>query len=151
MVERELSEREETGRRRGGRGRGKIEGSEIARISRIFGFYAFLGIDTSVRRGARFLHGYAVDRRAPFPACPVCAWERERESFLIIGSLFHRYRSKTIYGGKDSTESKLFYLLLREVGSGWVWWRVCWKGRFLSGDQLFSAILILFGEIYVDD
>lgn len=27
--------------------KGKIEGSEIARISRIFGFYAFLGIDTS--------------------------------------------------------------------------------------------------------
>lgn len=150
MVERELSEREETGRRRGGRGRGKIEGNrkDLADF-RILCLLRHRYVRTP---WSKVFTRLCRRSTCTIPCMPcVCVRERERESFLIIGSLFHRYRSKTIYGGKDSTESKLFYLLLREVGSGWVWWRVCWKGRFLSGDQLFSAILILFGEIYVDD
>lgn len=59
MVERKLSERG---------GRGKIEGSEIARISRIFGFYAFLGIDTS-----------AMEERGFYTAVPSIDVQRERE------------------------------------------------------------------------
>lgn len=58
MVERKLSERG---------GRGKIEGSEIARISRIFGFYAFLGIDTSAME------------RGFYTAVPSIDVQRERE------------------------------------------------------------------------
>lgn len=76
-----MSEREE---REEGKVRGKIEGSEIARISRIFGFYAFLGIDTSAAE------------RGFYTAVP--SIDVQRESSLIAASLFHRYRSNTIYG-----------------------------------------------------
>ena len=116
MVERKLSERG---------GRGKIEGSEIARISRIFGFYAFLGIDTS-----------AMEERGFYTAVPSIdvQRERERERFLIAASLFHRYRSKTIYGWE---ESRLFYSLLRLGQVGFCLMESVLEGKMLTFRTVF--------------
>lgn len=117
MVERKLSERG---------GRGKIEGSEIARISRIFGFYAFLGIDTSAMERGFYTAVLSIDVQR----------ERERERFLIAASLFHRYRSKTIYGWE---ESRLFYSLLRLGQLGF-----CLMGSVLEGKMLkFRTVFLI--------
>lgn len=150
-MERELSEREETG---GGGGRGKIEGSEIARISRIFGFYAFLGIDTSVRRTEQGFYTAmpSIDVHH-FPVCSVCAWQRERERKFSLSSevsftdiVQRRFMVERIAPSRNFSTCCFDFGKLALVGSGG---ECVGKEDFWAVIKLFSAILILFGEIFM--
>lgn len=87
--------------------KGKIEGSEIARISRIFGFYAFLGIDTSAME-----QGF-------YTAMPSIDVQRERAPLSPQVS-FTDIVQRRFMVGKDSTESKLFDFGKLALVIGWV-------------------------------
>lgn len=120
MVERKLSERG---------GRGKIEGSEIARISRIFGFYAFLGIDTS-----------AMEERGFYTAVPSIDVQREREREREIP---YRRKSLSPISFKDDLWlGRVETLLL--AASTWASWFLSDGERVGRKDVNISVILISF-------
>lgn len=117
MVERKLSERG---------GRGKIEGSEIARISRIFGFYAFLGIDTSAME------------RGFYTAVPSIDVQREREREIP-----YRRKSLSPISFKDDLWlGRVETLLL--AASTWASWFLFDGERVGRKDVNISVILISF-------
>ena len=117
MVERKLSERG---------GRGKIEGSEIARISRIFGFYAFLGIDTSAMERGFYTAVLSIDVQR----------ERERE-------IPYRRKSLSPISFKDDLWlGRVETLLL--AASTWASWFLSDGERVGRKDVNISVILISF-------